>query len=556
MANYNIVANSKFKPFSFDELLRPAAMATEAQMGLEDQYSDLTSKSNIWEGLTDKDRDVKTHEQYSKYSNDLNTAITQLQKEGLNESSRQKLMTLKKRYSEEITPIEQAYTRRATQIEEQNKGRQSGYIYDYNAADRSLDDYIKNTTLNANSINIQDIRTRSAKEFSNLAEQLRGYGEGRRVNDNLKAFITSYGITPKQAKDFTDKVNSGKLDQADPTLANIYNAIYNSSGVENTTWNDQAKQTVGQAILEGLSYGYGKTGVQLIDSPITSPVTSEDPMAPGQPGLDVLPLITPHTRNIADDMLDTEGNFKKDMSMYFKNGKFTKPQGIKRSTQGPFIGNKIDPIPSLKYIKNANYKEYDIINNALLTTGFSQEQINNMSEHQIAQALQNTKEGSGDAYVRQLTVLPLNASATKYYKETYLSEREKAYPLEALPYEGGQTLGKKVRVDKKDRIPENANLQLMGDITTGKIYYGTKDGQKFEHSSDIDLNTAYISEQFNLAQRVYKQLTAKKQQYGALSPSEEVTLNLSIRNSNEATQAFNNALNKIVAAAGERTIKQ
>jgi hypothetical protein len=31
-------------------------------------------------------------------------------------------------------------------------------------------------------------------------------------------------------------------------------------------------------------------------------------------------------------------------------------------------------------------------------------------------------------------------------------------------------------VDKKDRIPENTNLQLMGDITTGKIYYGTKEG--------------------------------------------------------------------------------
>lgn len=552
MANYNIVANSKFKPFSFDELLRPAAMATEAQMGLEDQYSDLTSKSNIWEGLTDKDRDVKTHEQYSKYSNDLNTAITQLQKEGLNESSRQKLMTLKKRYSEEITPIEQAYTRRATQIEEQNKGRQAGYIYDYNAADRSLDDYIKNTTLNANSINIQDIRTRSAKEFSNLAEQLRGYGEGRRVNDNLKAFITSYGITPKQAKDFTDKVNSGKLDQADPTLANIYNAIYNSSGVENTTWNDQAKQTVGQAILEGLSYGYGKTGVQLIDSPITSPVTSDS----YQPGLDVLPLITPHTRNIADDMLDTEGNFKENMSAYFKNGKFTKPQKVMAGPQGTYIGAASGLTPSYLNPTLRTYKNYDAINNALLTTGFSQEQINNMSEQQVAQALQGTKEGSGDAYVRQLTVLPLNASATKYYKETYLSEKEKAYPLEALPYEGGQTLGKKVRVDKKDRIPENANLQLMGDITTGKIYYGTKDGQKFEHSSDIDLNTAYISEQFNLAQRAYKQLTAKKQQYGALSPSEEVTLNLSIRNSNEATQAFNNALNKIVAAAGERTIKQ
>ena len=285
-------------------------------------------------------------------------------------------MALKKRYSEEITPIEQAYTRRAAQIEEQNKGKQAGYIYDYNAADKSLDDYIKSTTLNANSINIQDIRNRSAKEFSNLAEQLGSYGEGRRVNDNLKAFITSYGITPKQAKDFTDKVNSGKLDQADPTLAYIYNALYNSSGVENTTWNDQAKQTVGQAILEGLSYGYGKTGVQLIDSPITPPVTSDL----YQPGLDVMPLITPHTRDIANDVLYTEGSFRKDMSAYFENDKFTKPQKRMRGPEGTVMGAMANLTPTYINPTHSIYKNYKLMNNALLNR-FSQEQINNMSNN-------------------------------------------------------------------------------------------------------------------------------------------------------------------------------
>lgn len=55
-----IVINSKFRPFSYQEMLQPVLMATQAHQALEDQYSELDTRSSIWEKLKDSniDRDV------------------------------------------------------------------------------------------------------------------------------------------------------------------------------------------------------------------------------------------------------------------------------------------------------------------------------------------------------------------------------------------------------------------------------------------------------------------------------------------------------------------
>ena len=54
MAKNYLVINSQFKPFSYAEMLQPLAQATEAHQSLEDQYSDLSTKSNIWEELANE----------------------------------------------------------------------------------------------------------------------------------------------------------------------------------------------------------------------------------------------------------------------------------------------------------------------------------------------------------------------------------------------------------------------------------------------------------------------------------------------------------------------
>ena len=45
-ANY-IVINSKFKPFSYAEMLQPVQMATLAHQEIENEYADLATKANV-----------------------------------------------------------------------------------------------------------------------------------------------------------------------------------------------------------------------------------------------------------------------------------------------------------------------------------------------------------------------------------------------------------------------------------------------------------------------------------------------------------------------------
>jgi len=50
MGNY-IVNNSKFNPFSYQELLQPVAMADTAHKELEASMGDLSTNAGKWSGL-------------------------------------------------------------------------------------------------------------------------------------------------------------------------------------------------------------------------------------------------------------------------------------------------------------------------------------------------------------------------------------------------------------------------------------------------------------------------------------------------------------------------
>lgn len=108
MANYTLTVNSQFDPFSYQELLQPTLMATQAHRELEDQYNELSAKADIWNNLINKERDKRAYELYKSFSDDLIQQVDQLAKEGLNTTSRKGMLNMKSRYSKEITPLIEA----------------------------------------------------------------------------------------------------------------------------------------------------------------------------------------------------------------------------------------------------------------------------------------------------------------------------------------------------------------------------------------------------------------------------------------------------------------
>ena len=147
MANYSLVINSKFKPFSYQELLQPALMATQAHQALEDAYGELDTKASIWDNLTEGSTKAKA--QYQKFASDLAKEAEQLSKYGLSPASRQAMLNMRGRYSRDILPIEQAYKKREAQALAQQNAlmRDPTLLFNRMAAETNLDEYLANPNL-------------------------------------------------------------------------------------------------------------------------------------------------------------------------------------------------------------------------------------------------------------------------------------------------------------------------------------------------------------------------------------------------------------------------
>lgn len=146
MANYSLIVGSKFSPFTYEELLKAPTMATKAHQELESGLSDLATKASIWEEIADEQSDPYAYSLYKNYAKELSKQAEFLASNGLTPESRGVLSKMKSRYSSEITPIENAYTKRQTLAAEQRTARNKDatMLFDKDISTMSLDDFIKN----------------------------------------------------------------------------------------------------------------------------------------------------------------------------------------------------------------------------------------------------------------------------------------------------------------------------------------------------------------------------------------------------------------------------
>ena len=112
MANFSLVVNSKFNPFSFERYIQPYQIYGQAYREVENTLGELDTKASIWEEMANEQTDPYAYKMYKTYSNDLEEQAGQLAREGLTPASRQNMLRMKQRYSSDIVPIEQAYKRR------------------------------------------------------------------------------------------------------------------------------------------------------------------------------------------------------------------------------------------------------------------------------------------------------------------------------------------------------------------------------------------------------------------------------------------------------------
>ena len=236
MPNYSLVINSTFRPFSYQELLQPALMATEAHHNLEDQYADLESKASIWEGMANEQTDPRTYKRYKDYADELRAAANDLADYGLTPSSRQKLANMRARYSSQIVPIQNAYQTRLEQAKEQRQALNQNptLMLSRRAATTSLDDYMDNPMLDYQAYSGALLTQQVAQMANNLKGELTSYGS-KPLDKFTNLFLQKHSLSSQEVLDAINNPNSSNS-------ARILNAMVNdaieSSGMKG--WADDA----------------------------------------------------------------------------------------------------------------------------------------------------------------------------------------------------------------------------------------------------------------------------------------------------------------------------
>ena len=140
----NIRITSKFRPFSFDELLKPMAIYKEAYDKAEEDYNSLAVQTEQWRNVANRTQSPKAYAIFREYEDALNKAADDFSR-GMTLQTGNQLLNLKRRYASDIMPIGKAATRKKELMEEQRKLElQDPRFWQRNAADISIDELMEN----------------------------------------------------------------------------------------------------------------------------------------------------------------------------------------------------------------------------------------------------------------------------------------------------------------------------------------------------------------------------------------------------------------------------
>ena len=264
MPNFAYTNQTNFRPFSYQEMLAPVMMANEAHQKIEDAYSDLEVKANTIASLANEANDPVTYQRYKAYESALRTQADALAKNGLTPGSRQSLLDLKSRYAKDITPIQNAITRRRELADEQRKALLQNptlmFQRDMNSMsyESSLDRFLENPDYDYGERYSGALLTQQVSQAAgNLAKELYNYGNGKKLDAYTKTFLQQHGFTRDQV---LDAISNPNRVQSQPVLNAIVEQVMGSSDM--ASWADQP--TMDKAYnyaRQGLWSAIGQTNV-------------------------------------------------------------------------------------------------------------------------------------------------------------------------------------------------------------------------------------------------------------------------------------------------------
>lgn len=347
MANIYGRSTATFKPYSFEEMLRPALMATEAHNKLEEEYSTLeTLTADLEVKLSKNPKDEQLRATYNAYKDALNQASEELYSKGLTASSKRIFNRLKTEYGEKINPIQEAYKKYIEQQDFINKLAVTNPEVIVTGAGDSVSDYIGTNIPKLTSVNLDKLTAQALAEAK--ADSARTYRESNwapTAGGRYQERFTSTGLTDEQfdaaIKNLDDYRNkrTNVLSEDAAAMQNIINNVIGGSNY-NALSNTQKLKAL-DAIKAGLrsGYAYDKKIQTQVDPMFAYNLKVKEEQAKRtakqralleQIGTDAFITSKEGKAEFMSNYLKTDGSLKAEYQQYFKNGKLKTPDEIKQ----------------------------------------------------------------------------------------------------------------------------------------------------------------------------------------------------------------------------------
>lgn len=261
--------DTKFNPFTYDEMVKPLLYYKQAYDEAEAAYSDLVTQTEAWKDIANRERSPEAFEMYQRYSGDLSRAVDDFSR-GMTSKNRRALLGLKRRYAQDITPIARASEEMNAANELRAKAGPDAIfeVGEYN----SLDQFLHGKTAN-NKYQSREALTKKTAAMTEaaMAEALKDPEFKKAMGDQF------WMITQHTGGSYDELIEAMKLGMMDNPIAQnrfsqIRQKVARNSGIQN--YDAAGQQAIMEAINTGLYAG--------LDKPVRNFQSNQDHITPYQ----------------------------------------------------------------------------------------------------------------------------------------------------------------------------------------------------------------------------------------------------------------------------------
>lgn len=267
MAATYLTVGSKFKPYSFEEYVKPLNMYKEEYQRQEDLYNTYAETAGLIGADLNPalDRDVLDNT-YNPYMQALNSGADTLATEGLTPGGRRQLQELRRRFGREITPIKVASEARAKARENWDKmlAADKTLMTNANPYYKGVSSYMNGASPDTTYVSGNELYSRGQNLAEAFSKTMREVPEDERLALQGQYFriVNQYGANSAEA----DAFMQGAIDRI-PALAKQVDGILANSGIGAEGFTPADKERARQYIIEGMKAGLsGETKVDYLQN--------------------------------------------------------------------------------------------------------------------------------------------------------------------------------------------------------------------------------------------------------------------------------------------------